>query len=469
MYAHIYILLVTLCGYSLICHGYINNRHSFQSGSLFFRFSRTVFDLKSSYAEKAGRQESSPIVTEPKDDCSVDYITHKEIYESTPKVTLEVQKLVSAVATEQASAREEETEKLKTSSSKTPNVVTKSSKISPKRKSKKFAQANMIIPGKVVRSLPLSKRYTSKDWLHNLKTLPNSTLLKRIRSIVVCNFLWSILVCILNKFAPLPFGKNPGTKSLSLLGSALGLLLVFRTNTAYNRFWEGRKIWENIIVNLRDLAKYTLLYSDVITASQIEKIFNLSCAFPTILEKHLRGVPLDRECAVQKMFLSSDEMKALKTMSNRPYFIVARMSKVVSEITDDGSRFTSRERSKFYSCVDKLSTCVGNADRIIQTPVPMTYARHTCRFVTLFCFLAPVVLVEEFGVYTIPYVTLLTWALFGIMEIGMIIEEPFSVALKLDRFSNTVRRDLSDLLHVAGITTKVPITWSKSRSNSINN
>jgi predicted membrane chloride channel (bestrophin family) len=67
---------------------------------------------------------------------------------------------------------------------------------------------------------------------------------------------------------------------LSISGSALGLLLVFRTNTAYNRFWEGRRIWEKILNSLRDLGRMTVLYGDVIQPARVERILHLLCAFP---------------------------------------------------------------------------------------------------------------------------------------------------------------------------------------------
>ena len=66
-----------------------------------------------------------------------------------------------------------------------------------------------------------------------------------------------------------------------------------------------------------------------------------------------------------------------------------------------------------------------------QTPVPLTYARHTSRFLSLFCLTAPIALVGELGWYIIPFCTLVSWSLFGIQEIGMMIEEPFQRALKV--------------------------------------
>jgi len=103
--------------------------------------------------------------------------------------------------------------------------------------------------------IPQAERYSTRDWLHNLKTIRTSRLLKRIRGVIIFNTLWSITVFVLHLYFRF---NTPGSKAHSLLGSALGLLLVFRTNTAYNRFWEGRKIWEKLLNHVRDMARLTV-------------------------------------------------------------------------------------------------------------------------------------------------------------------------------------------------------------------
>jgi len=113
--------------------------------------------------------------------------------------------------------------------------------------------------------------------------------------------------------------------------------------------------------------------------------------------------------------------------------------------------FTSRERSILMKYVDDLSSTIGSSERIVQTPVPLTYARHTSRFLSMFCLTAPIALVGELGGYVVPFVGIIAWSLFGIQEIGMMIEEPFQRALKLEVFANTIRRDLSDLLHMSEV------------------
>jgi hypothetical protein len=103
--------------------------------------------------------------------------------------------------------------------------------------------------------IPQAERYSTKDWWHNLKSIRTSRLLKRISGVIKANTIWAIFVCVFHQFIRFP---SPGYKAHSLLGSALGLLLVFRTNTAYNRFWEGRIIWEKLLTSIRNFGRMTV-------------------------------------------------------------------------------------------------------------------------------------------------------------------------------------------------------------------
>ncbi|GJD12925.1 UPF0187 protein [Galdieria sulphuraria] len=88
-------------------------------------------------------------------------------------------------------------------------------------------------------SLKRAERYTSSDWSRCLLSLPKSIILSRIRSHLFWTCCVSFLVSLFDHFFKVPpFNPIPHT----LLGSAMGLLLVFRTNAAYDRFWEARKL-----------------------------------------------------------------------------------------------------------------------------------------------------------------------------------------------------------------------------------
>ena len=103
------------------------------------------------------------------------------------------------------------------------------------------------------------------------------------------------------------FGVDPRQglmQSLGFLGSTISLLLVFRTNTAYSRFWEGRKIWETMHSKTRDIASLTDAYSEEFGRRRCRKMGALLGAFPVALQLHLQGVrsDLDPESEVRKLF-----------------------------------------------------------------------------------------------------------------------------------------------------------------------
>ena len=104
-----------------------------------------------------------------------------------------------------------------------------------------------------------AERYTSADWLKCLISLPFSFALQRVSSHLLANTVFAIMIwacyCLFPKTMQfLIAGLNPTPHML--LGSALGLLLVFRTNTAYDRFWEARKLWGFLISRTREVANF---------------------------------------------------------------------------------------------------------------------------------------------------------------------------------------------------------------------
>jgi len=114
-----------------------------------------------------------------------------------------------------------------------------------------------------------SRRYAAADWFKNLRTLPSSVILRRISSPLLANAFVTFLACFWHtRVAPLPTCVELPHK---LLGIFLGLLLVFRTNKAYDRFWEARKVWGRVVNECRAFASLacTFLTSHCSMPSQL--------------------------------------------------------------------------------------------------------------------------------------------------------------------------------------------------------
>ena len=106
-----------------------------------------------------------------------------------------------------------------------------------------------------------AERYSSADWLRSLLTLPKSKLLRRVASqlfgkTLFASLVWAAYVTWPHQLHALTVGLNP--QHMLLLGNALALLLVFRTNTAYDRFWEARRLWGFLISRIREVIGATV-------------------------------------------------------------------------------------------------------------------------------------------------------------------------------------------------------------------
>ena len=142
-----------------------------------------------------------------------------------------------------------------------------------------------ITPTDMYTGDPNDQRYSAADWWANVKSLPRSTILRAIQGPVVTVMVWSLLVSIihglLRRFAPsVQSMMCISSKPHNFLVSALGLLLVFRTNSAYQRFAEGRKIWENILSLSRNISRLACLYEEDLGQERKIRVFRLLGAFP---------------------------------------------------------------------------------------------------------------------------------------------------------------------------------------------
>jgi len=345
-----------------------------------------------------------------------------------------------------------------------------------------------------------SDRYSSCDWWHNTLSLPNSAILKSIRGPVLFMSCWAGFLSVVYRklLATNPQAANfmcISSTPHSLMSSALSLLLVFKTNSAYQRFSEGRKIWESIINLSRDMYRMINLYENEMGRSKRRRLQRLIAAFPYLLRHRIRpnlimyrvkdvenvrdpensiilyqdraANDLDPDLAAvatqeekegksrrkkRPLFwvdkrslpwrlLPPDALEPCARSQNRPLWVCDRMAQEIRSIPD-GPCFTSRERLTMISKIEKLSNSIGSCERIHQTAVPLNYARHSLRALTIWLFTLPFCLVQSLELLTAPAIFLVSWLMFGVYEIGYSIEDPFQGTLRLSVLCDTIRRDV---------------------------
>ena len=272
----------------------------------------------------------------------------------------------------------------------------------------------------------------------------------------------------------------------------LNLLLTFDDFNTLLPFQEGRKIWENILSISRNLSRMVHLYHDDVGRERKLRIQNLLAAFPYMLRQHIRprclscdGNSIDAKfrlrlteasieaietrhegdkiyggttnpevlgnslpiiCWVDRRnlpwsLLSKGALRNCAKAKNRPLWVCDRLGHEVVSIPY-GPTFTSRERLTMISQIEKLTNTIGACERIHQTAVPLNYARHALRSLTIWLFTLPFALVGDLGLLTGPVIGFTAWLLFGVYQIGHSIEDPFQGTIRLSVLCDAIHKDI---------------------------
>lgn len=236
----------------------------------------------------------------------------------------------------------------------------------------------------------------------------------------------------------------------------LGLLLVFRTNTAYERFWEGRKAWGAIINTARNLGRQILvLVKESNPQDHKEKIraLRLLAAFTVALKLHLRGQAVNEEI---EALVPPNYYYLLKEAQHPPLAIALWLEDYLKRQCEYG-HLNVYQMTLMSSTLGKLVDEVGSCERIQKTPIPMAYAIHLRQLLLLYCLLLPMRVVKDLTWWTGPAEALMSFVVLGVEEIGNEIEDPFGTDandLPLDSLCNTMHRNMEDLVQLA-ITSQV--------------
>lgn len=247
--------------------------------------------------------------------------------------------------------------------------------------------------------------------------------------------------------------------ALPTLGSlvpsiVLGLLLVFRTNTAYERFWEGRKQWGTLVNTSRNLARQMwVAIEETEMSDRQEKVchLHLIVAFALATKLHLRHEALDDELAA---VVSPAQFTKLQSMNHPPLEIAFWMADYLQCCGDRG-KLNPYQLAAMLQQVDYLVNVLGSCERILKTPIPLAYAIHLKQLLMLYCLALPFSMVESIQGWTACIVGLISFAVFGIEAIGIEIENPFGHDpndLPLDNICHVMRRNIEDLITLTPVT-----------------
>jgi ion channel-forming bestrophin family protein len=246
----------------------------------------------------------------------------------------------------------------------------------------------------------------------------------RILPILLFMTSYSLLVVTLDQYwRPLPhFDVTP----FEYTGVVLGLVLVFRTNTGHERWWEARKLWGGIVNQSRNIVIEVLNYSEASNCGPQEslwrkEIVKWTIAFSYVAKESLRN---DNNLKNLSDLLSKKELEELKSSVHMPLFVAAKIASLIQQARFshhiDGFVFSELEGQRIL-LIDHIGAC----ERILKTPMPLVYAIKARRFILIFLLLLPFSLTEKLGFSAVFIFFLVAYPLLSLDRIGVELQNPF--------------------------------------------
>lgn len=200
-----------------------------------------------------------------------------------------------------------------------------------------------------------------------------------------------------------------------MLGFVISLLLVFRTNTAYDRWWEGRKMWGSLVNNSRNLAiKLSVILTDEKDRTYFRKIIP---SYASILNKHLK----DEETGKQ---LFDDVDLEIDHHKHRPN----QVAKIIFQKINDlyvSKKITGDQLIILNAEVLSFTEICGVCERIKNTPIPYSYSAFLKKFIFFYVMTLPFGYSFSLGYYVAPVVVFIFYVLASLELIAEEIEDPF--------------------------------------------
>jgi putative membrane protein len=246
-------------------------------------------------------------------------------------------------------------------------------------------------------------------------------------------------------------GNRVLTNAVLSFNIGLTLLLVFRTNTAHERFWEGRKLWGSLVNTVRNLTQgIYIIVKEQSPKDRVEKeaILRLVVAFTVAMKLHLRTEPLDEQTA---LLMSEIQYFKLKD-TNHPPLQIAFWIKDYLQHQYDRNCLNLYQLTALQKLVDDLVDILGGCERILKTPLPLIYAIKLRQLVVVYCLVLPLEIVSSLTWWSSLVIAFVSFTLLSIEQIGSEIEEPFGHDpndLPLDVICNTMLRNVEELIRLA--------------------
>lgn len=289
--------------------------------------------------------------------------------------------------------------------------------------------------------------YNPKEWLRYIFYFQKADTVRKLMPMILTMAAYSSVIAYLI-IVHFRITENNDLKNISLMHSLLGfvisMLLVFRTNTAYDRWWEGRKQWGMLVNGSRNLALKLAALIGPEYADEREFFKKMIPNYAFAMKNHLRNRYISEEFEDTRLFQKS----SLVTTDHVPNQIAAAIFAKVIELQKKGALLPEHTIILNHELEGFTNIC-GACERIKNTPIPLSYSSFIKKFIFIYCLTLPIGYVFSLHFLVIPFVMFVFYILASLEVIAEEIEDPFgedSNDLPMERISTGIRTATQALL-----------------------
>lgn len=228
----------------------------------------------------------------------------------------------------------------------------------------------------------------------------------------------------------------------SLIGFVISLLLVFRTNTAYDRWWEGRRKWGELVNDSRILA---VKLAEFTTQKEDKEYFaRMISNFVYATKEHLR-----KGIKWKELNLSEDEKSFLENSDHVPNAIVQLIYRRITLLKKKGD-LSEQDCIVLDININNFLNCLGACERIKNTPIPFSYSLFIKKFIFIYVTTLPLAFVTIFGYFSALIATFVFYVLVSMEVLAEEIEDPFGIDdndLPADQICERIKNNVQQIFN----------------------
>lgn len=281
------------------------------------------------------------------------------------------------------------------------------------------------------------------------KNIPFSYIMGKIKKELLLVTIYSVIITVLYENFHVTRISIP-IAIPTIMGTVLSLLLGFRSNQAYDRWWEARHIWGSIVNDSRTLSRQVLCFTEVVYEGDEvhhyrERFIRRQIAWCYSLGQFLRGQNATR--GLDK-YLTRQELDFVRHYDHVPSALLELHARDLKTGLEQGwiNRFQQVELDRTLS---RLCDAMGKCERIKNTVFPVTYSMYIHFSMLLFIAFLPFAVIQYFGIFEVPVVVAIAASFLLIEKMAIHLQDPFEnkpTDTPMTTISRSIERNLTQML-----------------------